>query len=188
VTRTRLKVAQKKGQRGGGGAQLDLRVRLDRVRVAADYFPKVAFELLKGFRRVYDYDVARKKNKKSNKVSYRRVCRWVSELTGTQIEGAYSPIQPWLPACVITLVGNDRTGLLRQEVDEILAWIEGHRLLHVEVAFDFDESSVVNGDFVYRHLLVGKARHWRSSRAPGFEYFGTRRSPKFARCYKKTLS
>jgi hypothetical protein len=179
--------AQKKTRGSRDGTQLDLTVRLDRIRVAAKYYSKVALELVQDLRCVYDYDVTKQKKKKGRKISYGRVCRWVNDSTGTQVEAAYLPMQSWLPECVMTLVGNDRTGLRRREVDEILEGIEGLQLLHVEVALDFDADSIVNGDFVRRHLLAGKARHYRSSRAPGFEYYGTRRSPKFVRCYKKEI-
>jgi hypothetical protein len=163
----------------------DCTARLDRLRVAADYFPKVGFNEYSDFRCLYDYSTAMKKGGK--KPCYGRVCRYVDDATGMQIEGQYEPLQPWLPKSMITLVANDRTGLSRAEVDSVLFWVEGARLLLVELALDFDEGSVVDSSFVQRHLLAGKARHWRTDRAPGFDYFGTRRSPKFLRCYEKKL-
>jgi hypothetical protein len=163
----------------------DCTARLDRLRVAADYFPKVALEQMAEFRRVYDYSTTYKSS--SEKPAYGRVCRYVNDATGMQIEGQYQPLVPWLPPSTITLVANDRTGLIRHEVDAVLAVAENVRLIFVEMALDFDDGSVVDNGFVARHLLVGKARHWRTKKAPGFDYFGTRRSPKFVRVYEKEL-
>lgn len=165
--------------------QNDCTARLDRLRVAADYFPKVGFKDHTDFRCVYDYSTAKKKGRK--KPSYGRVCRYFDDATGMQIEGQYEPLQPWLPKAMLTMVANDRTGLSRAEVDSVLYWLEGARLLLVEMALDFDSGSVVDSGFVQRHLLAGKARHWRTARAPGFDYFGNRRAPKFYRCYEKTF-
>jgi hypothetical protein len=162
----------------------DCTAKIDRLRVTAEYFPKASLSVLDGFRRLYDYA----KVNNPRKAGYRRVTRYANYGTGTEIEVQYLPLQNWLPNCVITLVANDQTGLLRAEVDAIFEGIENAHLALVEVSIEFPSDGIVNEDFIARHLVVGKARHWQTPKAPGFHYFGSRRSPKFVRCYRKKLT
>jgi hypothetical protein len=164
--------------------KLDVTARLDRLRLNSDYFSKDVVDQIPGFHCEYDYDVTRNPGSKARHSGYRRVARYSNERTRTQFEVQYKPMQPWFPACTVTLIADDRTGLTRREVDIILESFEKWRLTMVEIAVDFDAGSVVNTNFVRRHLVVGKSRY-APNRDTGFEYFGTRKSQKFGRCYDK---
>jgi hypothetical protein len=173
---------QEKGQENASanGPELDLEVRLDAIKVSASGFDKKQFRKLLDYRLAYDYRVDGEPDKRL----YDRARGYLNTRTGTKVGVAYNATHPWMPGSVVTLSPNDAVGMRRFELEEVLAHLPNFRFLKIELAHDFRIGSVVNAAFARKHLIVGKSQ-LNSEAGAGMLYFGTRRSPVFARCYGK---
>jgi len=120
--------------------------------------------------------------------TYARVRNLKNHKTGTNIYLQYQPAPPWLEPVKLTAISTHPKGLQRAELEEIFAQLKCPRLLTVELALDFKQSSGVNRSFVDRYGIFGRSelvggRLYRDLR------FGTRHSETMVRCYEKpTLS
>jgi hypothetical protein len=92
---------------------------------------------------------------------------------------------PWLDALRITVVGDDQTGIMPEEIQAVVAKCANHRVTLVELALDFDNASGVDGLFVSRYGRFGKSRRRENRGGLGQQRFGSRGSLKLVRCYQK---
>ena len=158
------------------------RVRVDRVKLIRKkgkrkirYRPPV----LPGFKVVSDWFVRQRGRK------YARVRRYKNLQTGTQVFVQYRPVDPWMAPMRATIIANDQTGLQFKELQEIECALKCDLIVLLELAFDFEESSVVDLGFVRRHALFGKSRPRPSVRPLEIAYYGGRLAAKLVRCYGK---
>jgi hypothetical protein len=84
----------------------------------------------------------------------------------------------------LTIIPDDCSGICRRELETIARAFKNIRLLTVEMAFDFSDSSGIDRAFVLRHGLFGKSqlvegRHFDDLR------HGTRHSATMVREYNK---
>lgn len=115
--------------------------------------------------------------------TYLRV-RTYENSTGTRLFLQYRPACPWLADFKITVVGDDRRGLCRSELERIVAPLQRVRFVTVEIAFDFPASSGLDRSFVLCHGRFGRSRRVRGWPATKLQ-FGTRPSSTLTRAYKK---
>lgn len=153
-------------------------VRLDRIQILAET-KKARLPAISGFRIMWDSFVRRQ----TSIQTYRRVRSYENPQTGTKIYIQYQPACPWLSPAKITVVADDRRPLLRRELEEILKGYAQYRLLLVELAVDFSPGSGVDRCLVRRHGRFGRSR--LNPGRPGSLWYGTRRSGKLVRCYRK---
>jgi hypothetical protein len=168
------------GETSADGADLDVEVRLDAIKVAASDFDKGKFRELEDYRLAYDYRL----NGDPAKRLYDRARSYENTRMGMKVGVAYDPAHAWMPGCLVTMTPNDRTGMRRYELEELLAQLPNYRFLKIEVAHDFRVGSVVDAAFARKHLMIGKSRR-NSEAGTAMLHFGARRSPVFARCYWK---
>jgi len=94
------------------------------------------------------------------------------------------PREPWIPPFRITLVADDQTGLLPEEVFGVLELLPSKfKMSLVELSFDFS-GSTINRIVVRRCGLFGRSQRTRSSDKT--DYWGTRKSGKLVKSYNKT--
>jgi hypothetical protein len=170
-----------RGKTDSNTDELDVTVKVDAVKVAASEFWKEGFNCLDGYRRAYDYRIPGTGKDKA----YNRVCQYVQLKTGLKVGVSYDPANGWMPNCMATISPPDKTGMKRATLEEILELLPHNRFLKVELAHDFCSDSIVDADFIRRHLVVGKSRRKDDPRQSEVLYFGARLSPVFARCYYK---
>jgi len=70
----------------------------------------------------------------------------------------YRPQAGWLAPWKVTLVGDDRTGLSRTEIEKILKHCPRYHFLIIEIAIDFDPVMGIDKNFVRKHGVFGKSR------------------------------
>jgi hypothetical protein len=161
------------------------KVRLDRLRFVC---PRDGFEsvgkppAVPGFKVVADTFVRRRKGKIH---TYKRVRRLENPKTGTKIHVQYDRAHGFLKPLRVTVIGPDATGILWPELKTIGDAFDDFLVRMVELAFDFDPVSGVDAEFVHRHGRFGKSRPVPMPQYPGSLRYGTRKSPKFVRCYWK---
>jgi hypothetical protein len=90
--------------------------------------------------------------------TYARSRQYQSVTNDTKIFWQYQRLKGWLKPWKITIVADDRYGLSRREVEQIVNHCRDYRLLLVELAVDFSPSSRVTQQFVRRHGVFGKSR------------------------------
>jgi hypothetical protein len=157
-------------------------VRLDRLQVMCTTRGKARGPKpvdIRGFRVVSDKFV----RCQTTIPTYARCRQLINRMSGTRIFWQYQPRAPWLWPWKITFVANDKFGLWKNEIKEVMKSSEDHRLILVEIAFDFDPASGVNREFLRGHAIFGKSRRRRSN--PGELRYGTRKSGKLVRVYRK---
>lgn len=155
------------------------RVRLDRLQLAA-WCRRKQLPKLEGFHLVRDIFVRRQ----TTVATYGRCRQYQSRSSETKIFWQYQRQAPWLADWRITLVGDDRTGLLLHHLEEVLRHCAQHRLLMLELALDFPTNCRIDLDFMERHALFGKSRPSKFA-YQGQVVYGGRRSAKRIHCYKK---
>src|SRR5713101_2174847 len=158
-------------------------VRLDRLQIVADArYGERKLPTVEGYQVVRDSFV----RCQTRTVTYARCRQLRHRSSETQVFWQYRKQKGWLRPWKITFVPNDRTGLLRKDMDPILAHCRDHRLLLVELAFDFNIKTGLDRDFVRRRGVFGKSR-LRNDIGNGRDvYYGSRKSIKFVRCYQKS--
>jgi len=83
------------------------------------------------------------------------------------------------------MVGDDITGIKPEEACRILKRCRYACVSVVEIALDFGPQTGVNGLFVRKHGRFGKSRFRPDRGGPGQRRYGTRKSGKLIRCYRK---
>jgi hypothetical protein len=159
-------------------AALDVEVRLDAMKLAATRFDRELFDGLEDCRLEYDYRI---KGNPEQRL-YNRARSYFDAKNAMRIGVAYSPMHSYMPACLVTLSPNDKSGMRRYPLEQMTR-LPGCRFLKIEVAHDFCADSIVDAAFARKHLIVGKSRRTRADAA--MMQFGARRSPVYARCYWK---
>jgi hypothetical protein len=91
----------------------------------------------------------------------------------------------WLAPYRVTIYADDRTGLLVDQVLEILELMPSARMIMIELALDFPLTSPVSRDFVRQHGLFGKSRKDSSVPNPTVDRWGARRAQKRLKSYTK---
>lgn len=128
-------------------------IRVDRAQVHAKTFagqlPRIPH-----FQLIWDRFV----RPQTSPQTYRRVRSLKNTTTDTTLWIQYWPILPGLRPAKLTLIANDRKGLRRPELEQVIRQFEEPRLLTVELAFDFSKASGVDRGFVLRHGVFGKSR------------------------------
>jgi hypothetical protein len=119
--------------------------------------------------------------------TYRRMKRFLSETSSSQVVLRYEKSATWLPKWRIEMRGDDQTGITPDEIDAVLACCWTHKLSLVELAFDFAPGSAVDEKFVLQHGLFGKSRRRKDRGGPGQIRFGGHGCPKLVRCYWKEI-
>jgi hypothetical protein len=131
-------------------------VRLDRVQIVSRAAPGWRPPMLRGYKVRRDTFVRRQ----TSIQTYERCRQYESLTNGTKIYWQYCPKAPWLKPWKITIVADDRYGLSRREVEQIVNHCSDYRLLLVELAVDFSLSSRITAQFVRQHAVFGKShRH-----------------------------
>jgi hypothetical protein len=135
-------------------------VRLDRVQlVAAAPYDDSPPKRISGYKRTKDSFV----RIQTTTGRYARRREYRSLTNDTAIFWQYRPRKPWLMPWKITIVPDDVSGLSRNEIERVLKYCQGYRLLLVEVAIDFSPSTGVNKQFIRGHAIFGKS-HRRAKR------------------------
>jgi len=109
----------------------------------------------------------------------------VNEITGTRLFWQYDAARSWLAPWRITFVADDRGSLPPADILTTLTHCEKHRLLLVEVAFDFTKESGVDQHFVLGHGVFGKSRPRPDRGGAGQLRYGSRTSATLVRAYRK---
>ena len=110
-------------------------VRLDRMQLVLVQNPSPRLRGLPGFRRFPSHWVKKKPNQ--NFFPYKRV-QWFWSMSSSMKFLIESEAQkPWLVPYRLTLIADDRTGLLPGEVFSVLELLPDFKLTTLEVAFDF---------------------------------------------------
>jgi hypothetical protein len=155
--------------------------RLDRVQILASPATHEKPTNLSGFDVMRDILVRCQTTIKT----YARVRSYRSTSNGTQIFLQYARQAGWLPEWKVTIVGDDRYGLSRKEIEVVLLHCRAYRICLVELALDFSPRSAVTSTFVKRHARFGKSRRRAKGKKGRVLYFGGRKSDKLIRCYRK---
>jgi hypothetical protein len=165
------------------GAGKECLVVLDRLRFVCDADPVPALSVLPGFRRGRSYFYRRE-----NQAWFRPYghALWFHREKSTMQFYVESDRQEgWLAPYSITLVADDRTGLLPEEVFAILEVMPKARLTMVELAIDFSPTTNVTRNFVRRCAVFGKCRRDLSGQNPTGDWWGARRGAKRIKSYFK---
>jgi hypothetical protein len=164
-----------------GGDKARCTPRLDRMRFSAKPRRGPEIPAIKGFRVLQDF-----RPKSQGKIaSYARVKKLISETTSCAINVQYKPLQPWLKACIVTVIGDDALGITPEEVERIVVGFRNIQLCLVELALDFDRELGIDRQYVRRFARFGKSRQRDDRGGPEQVRFGSRGSTKVVRCYAK---
>jgi hypothetical protein len=91
----------------------------------------------------------------------------------------------WLAPYSVTLIADDRTGLLAEEVIRILAAMPTARLTMIELAFDFSPATNVTQSFVLKHGVFGKSWRDLSTTNSVGHWWGAKKGGKRVKSYFK---
>ena len=156
-------------------------VRLDRLIFGATGLKPSSLLEIEGFRVVADF----RPHPQGKIPTYKRVRKFRSVGSSSQIVSQYEPLVPWVDQCRVTMIADDVRGLALEEVEAATAHFSNHRLSVVELAFDFVEDAGVDRKFVLQHGVFGKSRRQPNPAGQGYVRYGTRASAKLVRCYRK---
>jgi hypothetical protein len=164
-------------RRAGNYAPLRCTVKLDRIIITGREVPLRELGKIPGYRA--------KPARRLWKKLYREVTRIYGTGSIRKIFAESGPNVGWLPKFRITIIPQDTTGLLLEDLRLILELIAEFKLVLFEVAFDFPLESVMDTAFVREHMLCGKT--WmRVGGTALHQRWGSARSAKIARSYVKT--
>lgn len=152
-------------------------VNLDRVCIHAQTSDRKVFLALP------NYIVTRSHFLRSRSSAYRRLLELKSIRTGSTVTFYDSPRAPWIPNVKVLLRASEREGLAAADVLAVLELLDHRRFSLFEIAVDFPKQAGIGLKFVQEHALFGKSR-WKSRRI-GISWWGTRRSAKFVRVYRR---
>lgn len=109
--------------------------RLDRLQLVLVQNPSPLLRDLSGFRRFSSHWVKKKPNQKF--FPYKRVQWFWSSTSSMKFLIESEAQKPWLVPYRLTLIADDRTGLLPGEVFSVLELLPDFKLTTLEIAFDF---------------------------------------------------
>lgn len=156
---------------------------LDRLRFVCDRNPVTLFRELPGFRA--GRSVFPQRQQPSSFMPYAHV-RWFESTASSMKFYVESQQQTgWLTPCSVTLIADDRTGLLPEEVLPIVNAMRRSRLTMVELALDFSPLTNVSRSFVLRHGAFGKLHRDLKTRNQIGHWWGARNGPKRVKSYFK---
>src|SRR6267142_1394983 len=158
----------------------DCRVQLDRIQILARLLTGT-LPNFPNFERTSDRFV----RPQTSFPTYRRVAAYLNPDSGTEIYLQHECVCPWLWPVKITIVGCDRRGLRRRELEELFSCFFQYQLLTVELALDFSSELELDANFVRLRVLCGKSHLRAKEIHRGEAHFGTRKSEKYVRCYPK---
>ena len=156
---------------------------LDRLRFVCDADPVPALRVLPGFhpgRSVFP--------RRQNPAWFRPYGhgQWFqAEKSKMQFYVESERQEGWLAPYSVTLIADDRTGLLPEEVFAILEVIPDAKLTMVELAIDFSPVTNVTRDFVRRFGVFGKSGRDLSGDNPMGDWWGARKGGKRIKSYFK---
>jgi hypothetical protein len=156
---------------------------LDRLRFVCDADPVPALRMLPGFhpgRSVFP--------RRQNPAWFRPYGhgQWFqAEKSKMQFYVESDRREGWLAPYSVTLIADDRTGLLPEEVFAILEVIPNAKLTMVELAIDFSAVTNVTRDFVRRFGVFGKSGRDLSADNPMGDWWGSRKGAKRTKSYFK---
>ena len=165
-----------------GGAETDSVAIPDRLRVNCEADPTPAFRRLRGFR------PGRSFFPRANQQSFQPYghVQWFESTTSRmKFYAESSPTNGYVAAASATLIADDQTGLLPDEVAPILSVIRKPHLTMVELAIDFSPLTRVNRRFVRRYGLFGKLHRDLETNNPIGDWWGARRGAKRVKSYFK---
>ena len=152
-------------------------VKLDRLVLCASASARKAFRDQPGHR------VIRSHLLRSGSGAYQRVLETEDLRTGARMRYYDLPRVLWVPKVKVVLIAGDLQGLTPSDLLSASELLENPRVSLLELALDFPEQAALTTGFVLEHIVFGKSR-W-TARKVGIVWFGTRRSWKFIRAYKK---
>lgn len=157
-------------------------MRLDRLIIGATRrMPLSGFEI-EGFRVTEDF----RPRRQGKFATYGRVRKFRSVGSSSLIVLQYQPLLAWLRyPCRITFIGDDRWGVILENIEAVLVHCTTHQIFLVEIAFDFALDVGVDRRFVLRHGVFGKSRRQPDPAGRGNLRYGTRASAKLVRSYRK---
>lgn len=118
--------------------------------------------------------------------TYRRVRALENPKTGSRAFVQYKRAHGFLKPFKVTMVANDATGLPWDDLQVASdAFSANHFITMAEIAVDFPANAGIGNDFVKKYALFGKSRPRTNKKFPGLLQYGSRRSPRFVRCYWK---
>jgi hypothetical protein len=88
--------------------------------------------------------------------SYRSISRMRGTKSIREINVEHEPNAGWLAPYRITIIPGDETGIEVQDFRAILEMLPDLKIVLLEIAADFPMDSMIDTDFVRRHLLSGK--------------------------------
>ena len=159
---------------------MKLRVRLDRLQVTSwsrswSKLPNVP-----------DYKVERDTRlRKESSPGYERVRYLVNIVSGTRVKWQYRRRTAYVREWRITWEAGEGGAIRPSDLLPILGRCRFARTILIELALDFDPSSVVDRTFVKRYARFGKSRRRFDRGGPGNLRYGSRKSAKLVRCYYK---
>ena len=154
--------------------------KLDRLRLSLAQNPTEAFLDHPVF-----HSLGGHRLKKSDRFQPYTQAHWFEHRTsGMKFSIESKPPMRWIPPYRITLFGDDKTGLLPEEVFGVLELlVGGFKLTLVEIALDF-EGTKVNRSYIRRYGLFGRSQPKPSGKVT--DYWGTRKGSKLAKSYWKS--
>ena len=159
----------------------DVTIKIDRVQIVSWAREGRTPPRVKGFKVTRDSFV----RSQTTIPTYKRCRHYQSKENEAKIYWQYWRQKAWLKPWKITIVADDKAGLLYDEIDAVLRHCRFWHFLTIEVAIDFSHSTGVDRNFIRRHAIFGKSRRRRKHQTDALVYFGTRKSDKFVRCYEK---
>jgi hypothetical protein len=156
---------------------------LDRLRFVCDEDPVPALRVLPGFRPGRSVFPRRQNSEWFQPYGHGQWFR--AEKSRMQFYVESDRTEGWLAPYSVTLIADDRTGLLPEEVFAILEVMPTARLTMVELAIDFSPLTNVTCDFVLRHGVFGKSGRDLSSDNPMGDWWGTKKGGKRIKSYFK---
>jgi hypothetical protein len=165
------------------GAGKDCMAILDRLRFVCDADPVPTLRVLPGFHT--GRSVFPRRQNPAWFQPYGHGQWFQSEKSKMQFYVESDPREGWLAPYSVTLIADDRTGLLPEEVFAILEVMPTARLTMVELAIDFSPVTNVTRDFVRRFGVFGKSGRDLSSDNPMADWWGAKKGGKRIKSYFK---
>jgi hypothetical protein len=165
------------------GAGKDCMAILDRLRFVCDADPVPALRVLPGFHP--GRSVFPRRQNPAWFQPYGHGQWFQSEQSKMKFYVESDRREGWLAPYSVTLIADDRTGLLPEEVLAILEVMPTARLTMVELAIDFSPVTNVTRDFVLRFGVFGKSERDLSGDNPMADWWGARKGGKRTKSYFK---
>ncbi|MGB2891262.1 MAG: hypothetical protein WBC04_26545 [Candidatus Acidiferrales bacterium] len=153
------------------------------MRVGASMIQLDALRSVLGFHRTFGGFVRRRRS--NDFLPYRRRTNFENTRSGMKLVVYYERELPNLDRYTITFLPEDSRGLQADDIMPIFKLLSEPRITLLEVAFDFPAGCGINGAYIRRRALFGKARPYSVGHKQGWDAWGSRKGPKFVRSYYK---